>query len=180
MSAHFHWIDTTGGPHVLGAVECLDGWRGIEDWHPGGREDSSDYARACRVQGYLGKVLSAGAELVVLSGDRGPIARIPYPDGGGGVLIQCLASDGDHALFALLSDWEAKDPDKRPYTENLEFDTGQSGMMALFDSTQSGSKLNPAEREIVTLRLGRYQLFAAYVETAHCVVVLRELIPRFG
>jgi hypothetical protein len=127
----------------------------------------------------LGKIPSVGGEIVVLSGDRGPVAWIPYPDGEGGMLVQCLASDGDHALLALLSHWEAKDPDKRPYTENLEFDTGPSGMMALFDSTESGSN-SSAQREIFTFRPGRYQLRAAYVETAHCVVVLRELIAISG
>jgi hypothetical protein len=54
MTDQFHLVETTGGPHIITAVENLAKWRGIEGW-TGDREleDSSDYARACRVKGWL-------------------------------------------------------------------------------------------------------------------------------
>jgi hypothetical protein len=175
MADHFHWIDTTGGPHVLGAVESLKGWGGIEGWHDNGPEDESDYARACAVRRYLGKIPSADGDIVVLSGDRGPIAWVPNADVRGGVLVQCLASDGEDALLALLRDWENTNMGQRSYAEELEFDTGPSGVMTFFDSAESGSGGSLDSREIFTLRPGRYRLLASYVETDDCMVVLRDL-----
>jgi hypothetical protein len=177
MNMSFQWIETAGGPHVLGPAEALQHWRGIDDWRGNAPDDDSDYARACRVKDYLGKIAHITGEIVILSGDVGPIAWVPAEDNLRGVLVQCLASNGDLELTALLRDWEATDVSTRPYTEELTFCTGPSGVVIFFDASESGSQVDIGGIGTIKLLPGRYRLRASYVETSVCVVVLRDLMP---
>ena len=175
MQDQFQWVDTTGGPHVIAAVESLAKWRGIEGWIDNGLEDPSDYARACRVRNWLGKVSSGtGCEAVVLSGDRGPVAWFPDPVGDAGVLVQWIGCDSEEAAFALLRSWQATPAGERPYAEIIEFDTGISGAMRLFDSTEVAGG-SGATGLTITLQPGRHKMLAVLVEAENCVAVLREI-----
>ena len=50
-------------------------WRGIEGWFDHQNPaDQSDYARACRVEDWIGNILCHTGSAFVMSGDVGPIA----------------------------------------------------------------------------------------------------------
>lgn len=179
MANKIRWVGTTGGPHILGPVEGLAQWRGIEGWRENRRDDESDYARACRIKGWLGKVSKgAGPELVVFSGDVGPIAWFPHVNGESGTLVQVLTCDGgEEAIFALLEDREALNRNASASEEQLEFHTGKSGVLTVFDSTIPGDDAI-SKGLIMRLRPSHYEIVASSAETQHCAVVLREVRAR--
>jgi len=175
MVEQFRWIDTVGGPHILAPVESLANWRGIEGFAELGPDDTSDYARACKVKDWLGKIPSgANSEVVVLSGDVGAVAWFPNADGDGGLLVQWLGCDSEDAILVLLSDWEALFPEDRVFAGALKFDTGQSGTLMLFDATERGSEIASSNLKL-DLPPGHYEIRAALFETDNCEVVLRQV-----
>ena len=175
MVEQFRWIDTVGGPHILAPIECLASWRGIEGFADLGPDDRSDYARACKVKDWLGKIPSgANSEVVVLSGDAGAVAWFPNADGDGGLLVQWLECDSEEAILALLSGWGALGPEERVFAEELKFETGQSGTLMLFDATERGSEIVSSGLK-VGLPPGHYEMRAALFKTDNCEVVLREI-----
>jgi Immunity protein 21 len=91
-----HWISTTGGPHLLLPEELLPYWRGIDGWNDHrDPSDKSDYARACRVNSWLGLIPCHTGQALVLSGDVGMIAWIPNAHQEGGMLVQWIAVDDE-------------------------------------------------------------------------------------
>jgi hypothetical protein len=175
MVEQFRWIDTVGGPHILAPIECLGSWGGIEGFADLGPDDGSDYARACKVKGWLGKIPSgANSEVVVLSGDVGSVAWFRNADGDGGLLVQWLGCDGEQAILALLSGWEALGPKERIFAEALKFDTGKSGTLMLFDATVRGSEIASSGLKL-DLPPGHYEMRAVLFKTDNCEVVLREI-----
>jgi hypothetical protein len=181
MTDRFIWVDTTGGPHILMPLEQSSTWRGTKGSTDLGPDDLSDYAAACRVgKKFLGKVRSgAGHEVVVLSGDVGPVAWFAGPGGEAGVLVQWLGCDSEEAVLALLKVWHSDPLNELLYEEVLEFETGSSGSMQLFDAAESSDQRSVTGTTI-RLPFGRYKIRAAYVETANCIVVLRAVAPTCG
>ena len=175
MIEQFRWIDTDGGPHILSPIECLKSWCGIEGSANLGPDDKSDYARACKVRGWLGKIPSgAHAEVVVLSGDVGLVTWFPNADGDGGLLVQWLGCDSEEAILTLLSAWEALGPEDRIFAEPLKFNTGKSGTLMLFDATERGSEITSSGLKL-DLPPGHYEIRAALFKNDNCEVVLREI-----
>ncbi len=77
MVEQFRWVDTVGGPQILAPIEYLANWRGIEGSADLGADDRTDYAHACQVKVWLGKIPSgANSEVIVLSGDVGSVAWV--------------------------------------------------------------------------------------------------------
>ena len=176
MPDQFHWIETTGGPHVLAPVEALADWRGTEGWRDNGPHDPSDYARACRSDtGWLSMLPSAFGEIIVFGGDRGAIAWFPNAvDDPTGVFVQWLGCDSEADVVTVLRDRTTVHAGARAEAETLEFNTGASGRLTLFDASESG--LEPgADRLALALRPGRYSLAAYYIETDKGMITLREL-----
>ena len=144
-------------------------------------DDPSDYARACRAsKGWLGLIPSQGGALVVFGGDAGPIAWLSDVSVGEiGVFVHWLGYDSEDAVLRVLQDLTTVHAAARDPAEVLEFATGASGSIALFDATENGG-VPEAGRLMLPLRPGRYRLNAYCVESTDCAVVLRELSTAPG
>jgi hypothetical protein len=141
---HAHkWIETNGGPHLLLAEELLNRWRGTEGWHDDkDPADQSDYARACRVaSGWLGSIPCSDGTAVVFGGDVGPIAWMPNLVHDGGFLVQWLGIDDEQRIEPILRSEQLMQLLRAP-EEVVEFHTGESGTMRLFDSAEPGDDLS--------------------------------------
>ena len=155
--------------------ELLDFWRGIEGWRDHtDPSDASDYARACRVKTWLGVISCHTGEGLVLSGNVGPVAWIADVHNSGGYLVQWIGVDDEASIRAVLSGAEIANVLADPRAEEVEFSTGPSGVLRLFDSSESGSKLRD---DCETLRLvpGSYRVRAGYFKSKSLMVVVRQI-----
>jgi hypothetical protein len=167
------WVATLGGPHILSPLECVAEWQGIDDSTDLGLGDVSDYARACRVQGWLGAI-SCGPhfDVLVLGGDIGTVGW--FPDDKGGTLVTWLGCDTEEHIIKILKERYALPESLREIDEALEFETGASGSLILFDSALSGADVYSSGKTI-HLEPGRHEISAAYIETPDCIIVIREI-----
>jgi len=169
--AAYKWIYTSGGPHLLLAEELLPFWRGIEGWRDHRDPcDASDYARACRVNSWLGVIPCHTGEALVLSGEAGRIAWIPNVYQDGGILVQLIAVNDEASIANVLAGKEVADVLDGPRAEEVEFSASASGILRLFDSSETGDKLQSAN-EIVRLPPGRYRVRAGYFKTRSITIV---------
>jgi hypothetical protein len=176
MKQNHHWITSTGGPHVLIAEECLKHWRGIEGWRDNDDPiNQSSYASACRISTWLGLAKCGDGSAVVLSGDAGDIAWFPRNDDEGGHLIQWIAIDDETQIEPLLLSLELVGMLASKEAEHIEFATGETGRMWLFDSSETGNALKD-EHEILALRPGRYLIRANYYNGPALSIVVREVL----
>ena len=175
MSKIHKWVDTSGGPHVLLSEELLDFWRGIEGCRdPNDPSDTSDYARACRVKTWLGVISCHTGEALVLCGDVGPVAWIADVHNGGGFLVQWIGVDDEASIRAVLSGAEIANVLADPRAEEVEFSTGASGVLRLFDSAEFGSKLR-GDCETLRLVPGSYRVRAGYYKSNSLMIVVRQM-----
>jgi hypothetical protein len=171
----YRWIGTGGGPHLLLPEELLGYWRGAEGWRDHrDQSDTSDYARACRVRTWLGIICCNTGQALVLSGDVGPIAWIPNHDQVSGFLVQWLGVDDETSLHVTLRAREVANVLESPNAEEVEFRTGPSGLLRLFDSAESGGTLE-GDSEMLRLLPGSYRVRAGYFKSESLVVVVRQL-----
>ncbi len=169
------WTETLGGPHLLVAEELLGYWEGSKGWWDHrDPDDNSDYARACRVDGWLGRIPCGSGDALVLSGDVGPIAWFSGSHRQSGVLAQWIAADGESDVITAVLSGEALRALSHPDTEEIEFETGASGAMRLIDSVDSGSELM-LPSQVVCLDPGAYVVRAAYFETSDLALVIRQM-----
>lgn len=158
MTQNHRWIETAGGPHLLVAEELLPYWRGTEGWHDHTNpKDQSDYARACKINSWLGTISCHDGTAVVLSGEAGPIAWMPAADNESGRLVQWIGVDDEKQIDIALGSEELKRLLGDPDVENIEFQTGHSGVMRLFDSVYSGLELR-GDSQLLALRRGGYRI----------------------
>ena len=170
---------------MLLAEELLHHWRGVEGWfdHTDPR-DKSDYARACRVNGWLGTISCHNGTAVVFSGDVGMIAWMPNPIDDSGFLVQWLGIDDEESIEPALRSEAVASLLGSPDAETLEFETGPSGKMRLFDSAYMGddvfgSQLRPKliDSELLRLKPGRHLMRANYFKSETIMMVVREISP---
>ena len=153
--------------------ELLDFWRGIEGWRDHtDPSDTSDYARACRVRTWLGVISCHTGQGLVLSGDVGPVAWIPEVHKSGGFLVQWIGVDDEASIRVALEGAELAF--KSPSAEQVEFSTGPSGVLRLFDSSEAGSKLR-GDCETLRLVPGSYRVRAGYFKSKSLMVVVRQI-----
>jgi hypothetical protein len=175
IRAH-RWIGTTGGPHLLIAEELLAYWRGIEGWHDhGDPKDQSDYARACRITTWLGAISCHGGTAVVLSGDVGDIAWMPTQCGEGGFLVQWLAVDDESLIEPTLRSKDMPKIFSSSKAETLEFHSGPSGAMRLFDASELGCNLRD-DSQVLALKPGKYRMRAGCFDSPRVLIIVREIL----
>jgi hypothetical protein len=175
MTQTHRWIKTTGGPHLLIAEELLPFWRGIEGWHDHlDPIDQSDYARACRIETWIGAIPCLDGTAVVLSGDAGDITWIPAPSGDNGFLVQWVGVEDENLIEPALRSRAILEAFNSSNAETLVFDTGPSGMMRLVDAAEHGTyqKTNDG---ILMLKPGQYQMRAGYFEAPGIMIVVRKI-----
>lgn len=169
------WIETTGGPHLLIAEELLIGWRGVEGWRDHeDPDDKSDYARACRVESWLGLIPCGAGEVVVFSGEAGPIAWFDDEKNDSGVFIQWVGADSDAQIAAAVRSGAVLRCLTQDNAEDIAFSAGASGRLRLMDSSDVGA--DPIDSALtIDLQPGRYRLRAGYFETESLMLVVRAL-----
>ena len=176
MQETLKWIDTAGGPHIFIPEEYVDDWMGSDYWWDNiDPNDQSDYARACRVEGWVGKVKCGQGEATIFGGDVGPIAWIPTFRLIGGLMVQWIAADSEEDVIKLVCENNFDQLIDEKQIECSELATGRSGIMRLFDSVENGKNIPMQEDDLIRLSPGKYLLRAGYVETDSMMLVLREL-----
>jgi Immunity protein 21 len=178
MKTAHRWIATAGGPHLLIAEEVLASWRGIEGWHNHqDPTDHSDYARACRITTWLGRIACGDGMAVVLAGDFGDIAWMPTLIGEAGFLVQWLGVDDERLIEPLVRSDDVQQMLASPDTEKLEFLTGPSGPLRLIDAAELGNDLR-GDSQVLALKPGNYRMRAGYVTSPGVTIVVREISRR--
>ena len=171
----YNWIDTTGGPHLVLAEELLPYWRGIDGWKDHrDPSDQSDYARASRVESWLGLIPCHTGQALVLSGDSGKVAWIP--DAQGGTLVQPIFADDETRISDALGSPALAPVLEGPTAEHVVFSTSSSGVLRLFNSSERGDKLQDAS-DVMHLAPGNYRVRAGCFETKSLAIVVRRFSP---
>lgn len=170
-----NWIDTLGGPHLLIPAESLSSWNGDEGWFDHlFHEDDSDYARACRIQTWIGVVETGGNQALVLSGDAGAISWIPNSDSVGGLLVQWIGADNDKQILDAIENGAVLSCLSDVNAERLNYTVKGSGLMHLIDSVDDGNSLCWPYLDI-EMPAGEYLIEAGYYEDSNLMLVLRRL-----
>jgi hypothetical protein len=160
---------------VLLPEELLHFWRGIEGWrNPNDPSDTSDYARACRVRTWLGVVSCHTGKALILSGAVGPVGWIADAGNGGGFLVQWIGVDDEASIGGVLRGAEVANVLKDTSAEEVEFPTGASGVLRLFDSAEFGNELR-GDCETLRLVPGSYRVRAGYFESPSLMIVVRQI-----
>lgn len=164
-------------------AELVPFWRGVEGWFDHlDPTDHSDYARACRIEDWLGSIPCHSGTAVVFSGDVGPVAWVPAftVQGGkdqGGYFVQWIGGiDNECDVEPMLRSELVQDKLAASEAEKITFSTGASGRMFLLDASDDGSDL-VVEHAIVELVSGTYIIRANYIETPTMMMVVREVQP---
>ena len=180
MSNILNWIETTGGPHVLLPEELAPFWRGVEGWFDHlDPTDRSDYARACRVEDWLGLIPCHSGSALVFSGDVGPIAWVPTVTtqvgrGQAGYFVQWIGIDDEREIAPVLKSRLVQDRLASSKADMITFNTGENGRMLLLDASDDGSHLI-GEHASIELVPGVYVVRANYIETPTMMMVVREI-----
>jgi hypothetical protein len=175
QSQKFQWNETLGGPHLFLIEEWRRFWRGSDGWRGLDTTDTSDYARACQVKTWLGEVPCHTGSALVLSGDRGPIAWIAKSNCDGGFLIQWIGIDNEDDIKPALQSRDLAGVLGGPRAQEIEFSTGPSGVMHLFDSAEPGDQLR-GDNQVVVLKSGDYRMRAGYFDSMSLKMVVREIV----
>ena len=178
MTSPFTWVETLGGPHVLLPEESLAYWRGIEGWRDhADPTDNSDYARACRIDSWLGVLRCGPGDALVLSGDVGPVAWYQSEDRNSGLLIQWLAADDEEDIILAINGPRLTKVLASTNAECVKFVTGRSGVLRLFDAAEPGDEIC-LENTRLSVRPGIYFVRAGYLETDNLRIVVRQLCRK--
>ncbi|MEM9761369.1 MAG: Imm21 family immunity protein [Pseudomonadota bacterium] len=174
--AQHEWFATYGGPHLLVSAEWLPFWRGIEGCSDHqDPADESDYARACRIAGWLGTLDCGGGTALVLGGDVGDVACIRLDRMHAVYLVQWLGIDHEAGIDDALRSKHLEEVLSGPRSESLSFATARSGVMRLIDSAESGADLLK-DGITFTLRPGHYRVRAGCFESEDMMMVVREMV----
>jgi Immunity protein 21 len=137
------WVNSLGGPLIVIPAEIAHHWRGIETTLPATGDPatirdavlkSSDYSRACSVDGYLGVLEVGPGECLVLGDDPMQTAILPTIDGG--LIVRWMYAESEEELLRAV----------RPVPEDVWEQTPHrllvgSGGLLVFDSVYSGDDL---------------------------------------
>lgn len=143
------WVESGGGPLIAIPEVVLPFWAGAD-----GDELSSDYDRACEVDGQIGLLPVGDTRALVLGDDPASTAFLPEH----GMFVRWCAADSEAALLARVpqaldvAEWEPE----------VQWDV--PGPVVLFDAAWPGNESVRTDHLRVSLEPGRYTVRAAYVE----------------
>ncbi|KUJ54112.1 immunity 21 family protein [Streptomyces sp. NPDC093228] len=143
------WVESGGGPLIAIPEVVLPFWAGAD-----GDETSSDYDRACEIEGYIGLVPVGDTRALVLGDEPASTAFLAEF----GTFVRWCAADSEAALLDRVPEalrtaqWEPE----------VQWDV--PGDVVLFDAAWPGHESTRTEHLRVALEPGRYTVRAAYVE----------------
>jgi hypothetical protein len=142
------WVESGGGPLIAVPEAVLPFWAGAD-----GDEISSDYDRACAVDGYAG-LLPVGDTLALVLGDE-PASTAYLPEHRTFVRWYAAVSETE------LLDGVPAALDSAAWEPEVEWRV--PGPVVLFDAAWPGEASPRTEHVRVDLEPGRYGVRAAYV-----------------
>ena len=135
------WITSNGGPLLLLPRSLLAHWSGIDASPDGGAAEtkfrwnpdqpSSDYDRACDVEGYTGTLPVGGGWGLVIGDEPNPARWVSRPDGG--IVVRWEYGPNDEAVEQVVDQL----PDELPWRAEGEFCVASSPL-EMFDAAEPG------------------------------------------
>ena len=171
-SQKYQWNKTLGGPHLFLMEEFRRLWRGSDGWR-GLDTTDTDYARACQVKTWLESRVTQNRHWFCRG--TGVIAWIAKSNCDGGFLIQWIGIDNEDDIKPALQSRDLAGVLGGPRAQEIEFSTGPSGVMHLFDSAEPGDQLR-GDNQVVVLKSGDYRMRAGYFDSMSLKMVVREIV----
>ncbi|MFD7679912.1 immunity 21 family protein [Streptomyces sp. NPDC060187] len=143
------WVESGGGPLIAIPEAVLPFWSGAD-----GDEMSSDYDRACDVEGFIGLVPVGDSRALVLGDEPASTSYLPEH----GLFVRWSAAESEDELLAVVPAALATavwDP---------EVQWNVPGPVVLFDAAWPGTASERTDHLKVALAPGRYGVRAAHVE----------------
>jgi hypothetical protein len=159
------WVESDGGPLIAIPEVVLPFWAGAD-----GDETTSDYDRACEVDGLIGLLPVGDTRALVLGDEPASTAFLPQHE----TFVRWCAADSEAALLDRIpealeaAEWEPE----------VQWDV--PGAVVLFDAAWPGNESARADHLRVALEPGRYAVRAAYVEPGPEVWVGLVQVRRTG
>jgi hypothetical protein len=144
------WVESSGGPLIAIPEAVLPFWAGAD-----GDETSSDYDRACDVDGHVGLLPVGDTRALVLGHEPASTAYLPEH----GTFVRWYAADSEAELLADVPaalDTAAWEP---------EVWWRVPGPVVLFDAVWPGNTFRETDHVRVELDPGHYGVRAAHVST---------------
>ncbi|MET7740449.1 immunity 21 family protein [Streptomyces sp. NPDC005385] len=143
------WVESGGGPLIAIPEAVLPFWSGAD-----GDEMSSDYDRACDVEGSIGLVPVGDSRALVLGDEPASTSYLPEH----GIFVRWSAAESEDELLAVVPAALATavwDPEVQWHVP---------GPVVLFDAAWPGPVSERTDHLKVALAPGRYGVRAARVE----------------
>ncbi|WP_330302993.1 MULTISPECIES: immunity 21 family protein [unclassified Streptomyces] len=143
------WVESGGGPLIAIPEVVLPFWAGAD-----GDDMSSDYDRACDVDGFIGLVPVGDTRALVLGDEPASTSYLPEH----GTFVRWCAAESEEELLAGVpaaleaAVWEP------------EVQWSVPGPVILFDAAWPGTATGRTDHLRVPLEPGRYAVRAAYAE----------------
>ncbi|PBC65295.1 hypothetical protein BKI49_04210 [Streptomyces sp. Tue6028] len=143
------WVESGGGPLIAIPEVVLPFWSGAD-----GDDMSSDYDRACDVEGFIGLVPVGDTRALVLGDQPASTAYLPEY----ATFVRWCAAESEQELLSGVpaalagAAWEPEVQWKVP------------GPVVLFDAAWPGTASERTDHLRVALEPGRYAVRAAYAE----------------
>ncbi|MEW2168108.1 immunity 21 family protein [Streptomyces sp. NPDC007084] len=143
------WVESGGGPLIAIPEAVLPFWSGAD-----GDDMSSDYDRACDVEGFVGLVPVGDSRALVLGDEPASTTYLPEH----GAFVRWSAAESEDELLALVPAALAAAVWEPEVTWNVP------GPVILFDAAWPGPASERTDHLRVALAPGRYGVRAAHVE----------------
>jgi|GEM_PF-2913627 len=156
------WVTSGGGPLMLLEERSLERWGGIFDPITGAADPDgagTDYARACQIDGYIGRILVDSVEAIVLTDEPTPTTWL-LDSRGGGTFVRWMAGEDEREFLS----WAPKVP------ANILRSDGRFAVfhskLVLFDTALAGRNVRtyPQDYLEIDLKPGTYEIMTAYWE----------------
>jgi hypothetical protein len=143
------WVESGGGPLIVIPEVVLSFWAGADS-----DDMSTDYDRACDVDGYIGLVPVGDTRALVLGDEPASTTYLPEHD----TFVRWCAADSEGELLARVP----AALDSAVWEPEVAWDV--PGPVVLFDAAWPGKASERTDHLRVALAPGRYAVRAAYVE----------------
>ena len=100
-SSKIKWISSDGGPYVLASISSASNWLGqYGSCIKVGRDDATDYDRACQITDHVG-IVSGNPHDVLIISEPDQLAWVS-DDCGGGMIVKWIGAESDEQVLSGL------------------------------------------------------------------------------